>query len=532
MVQGVPRTPSSGRRLTRSAAGFTMVELMVVLLIAAILLGVGIPTYIGATHHSEESAAQAALDTALTTAQGYYADHESYAGLDPAKMTTLDPSGDYASSSTPNQNGKAGKIFVGVTAGPDTTENTGGIIGPQSASFSAGAANWTCWYIVDVEAVGSEWISKGTPGINGPDVYYGANPDTSHGSCAPLIPGTAPASDWQPQGCSQSDWANVHPSGPTSSGQGSCATTGSATPTTAATTTTTVAPTTTTTVAPTTTTTVPPATVFDYTGSVQTYTVPSGVTELTVVASGGAGGDGTRQSTLSGPSSATSQGGQGAVMHATISVSSGETLDIIVGEAGASGNDGGYGYTGGVSGGRDGGEVICTQYSYFYCAGPGGGSTAIVDAATSSPLIIVGAGGGGGSPGSTSYTLPSGGDGGPSGTAGTTSDQSYSGGGGGGATPTSGGAAGTPNAGSSDVAGSPGSQFVGGFGSAGSAGSSSGGIPGGSGGGGAYGGGGGGNGGNMGGGGGGGSSSTGSGVSGVSYGSGNTGNGSVKITPN
>jgi type IV pilus assembly protein PilA len=50
-------------------AGFTLIELMVVLLILAILLAIAIPTFLGVTGGANDRAAQSNLNTGLTTAK-------------------------------------------------------------------------------------------------------------------------------------------------------------------------------------------------------------------------------------------------------------------------------------------------------------------------------------------------------------------------------------------------------------------------------------------------------------------------------
>lgn len=50
-------------------AGFTLIELMVVLLILAILLAIAIPTFLGVTGGANDRAAQSNLNTALTNAK-------------------------------------------------------------------------------------------------------------------------------------------------------------------------------------------------------------------------------------------------------------------------------------------------------------------------------------------------------------------------------------------------------------------------------------------------------------------------------
>src|SRR5665213_2450835 len=53
-------------------AGFTLIELMVVLLILAILLAIAIPTFLGVTSSANDRAAQSNLNTALTNAKTVY----------------------------------------------------------------------------------------------------------------------------------------------------------------------------------------------------------------------------------------------------------------------------------------------------------------------------------------------------------------------------------------------------------------------------------------------------------------------------
>lgn len=58
----------------RDARGFTLIELMVVILIIAILIGIAIPTFLGARARAQDRAAQALLRTALTAELTYFSD--------------------------------------------------------------------------------------------------------------------------------------------------------------------------------------------------------------------------------------------------------------------------------------------------------------------------------------------------------------------------------------------------------------------------------------------------------------------------
>lgn len=176
--------------------------------------------------------------------------------------------------------------------------------------------------------------------------------------------------------------------------------------------------------------------VFSYTGSGQTFTVPSGVTSITVKAWGAGGGGGSRQPI--GQTNAASGGGAGYATD-TISVTPGETLDIVVGGGGASSTSGGTS-AGGYGGGGDG------HGGGNQSGGGGGGRSAVLRSST--VLLAAGGGGGGGSYNTGGVGGPGGGS---SGTAGTTGSGGTAGGGGtqsaGGSAGSGGGAAGTSGSG-------------------------------------------------------------------------------------
>ncbi len=73
-------------RINRDERGFTLIELMVVVLIIAILIAIAIPTFLGARSRAQDRAAQSDLRNALLAAEVHYTDGETY---DIANATTL-----------------------------------------------------------------------------------------------------------------------------------------------------------------------------------------------------------------------------------------------------------------------------------------------------------------------------------------------------------------------------------------------------------------------------------------------------------
>ena len=81
-------------------AGFTLIELMVVLLIMAILIAIAIPTFLGVTSSAKNRAAQSNLRNALTAVQSYEAGNQTYSGLTYTILQSREPSLSVVDSNT------------------------------------------------------------------------------------------------------------------------------------------------------------------------------------------------------------------------------------------------------------------------------------------------------------------------------------------------------------------------------------------------------------------------------------------------
>ncbi len=80
--------------------GFTLIELMVVVLIIAILIAIAIPTFLGARERANDRAAQSSLRNALTAAKTSFTDTGDYAGSTPATLASIEPSLAFGATST------------------------------------------------------------------------------------------------------------------------------------------------------------------------------------------------------------------------------------------------------------------------------------------------------------------------------------------------------------------------------------------------------------------------------------------------
>ena len=93
-------------------SGFTLVELMVVVLIIAILIAVAIPTFLGARTRAQDRASQSELRNALTAAKVFYSDKNADYGFANADLELVDASAAFVA-------GVPGSDEIGWTVHPN-----------------------------------------------------------------------------------------------------------------------------------------------------------------------------------------------------------------------------------------------------------------------------------------------------------------------------------------------------------------------------------------------------------------------------
>ena len=152
--------------------GFTLIELMVVVLIIAILLAIAIPTFLGARERAQDRAAQSNLRNALTAEKVFYTDNQAYtvdSGSGPIKA--IEPSQTFAAAAAPSV---VGTTYISVSTPTGGATDSQVILGAKSASGK-------CFYLKDV-ATAASGQAAGT--------FYGGGDTTCTTTASVTVTGT------------------------------------------------------------------------------------------------------------------------------------------------------------------------------------------------------------------------------------------------------------------------------------------------------------------------------------------------------
>ena len=163
--------PRRARRLGEhrtDEGGFTLIELMVVVLVIAILMGIALPSLIGARQKAQDRAAQSNLRNALTAIKTGYLDSQSYVPA-ASVLSSIEPSLHYVTTAGGSSDGPA---TIAVYPVDD-----------QSVGMAVLAADGVCWELFDA-------TESGTSGTT-----YAAVPGRTKTTCA-APEAELPAASW------------------------------------------------------------------------------------------------------------------------------------------------------------------------------------------------------------------------------------------------------------------------------------------------------------------------------------------------
>jgi len=166
MLQRLHNRLARGSSPDGTEDGFTLIELMVVVLIIAILIAIAIPTFLGARQKAQDRAAQSNLRNALTAVKTAYVDSQDYTvdtKATPIAYQGIEPSLKWATGTPAKATGE-----IDVNA-----------VSADTIILAAYSASGECLYIQDITGAASGAAKAGTQYAKAAPVSGACDPTAS-----------------------------------------------------------------------------------------------------------------------------------------------------------------------------------------------------------------------------------------------------------------------------------------------------------------------------------------------------------------
>lgn len=150
--------------------GFTLLELIVVVLVIAILIAVAVPNFFAAKERAGDRAVQSNVRNAFVATRIWYIASQSYSG-NPAEMESLEPSLDWTNTQL-DDSADTTDVYLSVSGGDQSTV----VVGGRTASGR-------CFFIKDVL------------GSSGRGIYYDVEAPED-GTCPTPLPSEITEPRW------------------------------------------------------------------------------------------------------------------------------------------------------------------------------------------------------------------------------------------------------------------------------------------------------------------------------------------------
>ena len=139
----------------RDERGFTIIELMIVVMIIGVLVVIALPTFLGARTQAYDRAAQSDIRNAFAAEKAYYTDTLTYT-TDPAEMRAIEAAIAYVAGDTPLVTG-----VVYLHLDPI----------PNEIYVSGMSESGACFYLREIDGGGVRFAADPTCGVADIQVY-------------------------------------------------------------------------------------------------------------------------------------------------------------------------------------------------------------------------------------------------------------------------------------------------------------------------------------------------------------------------